>query len=84
MNAEQLRRALRELHEELQRAPQLDDAARALLDELVADARRIGKPSAAPAQAHRLEALAVGFEADHPTLAAALRQLIDLLAKAGV
>jgi hypothetical protein len=33
---------------------------------------------------HRLEELAVEFEVEHPTLAASLRQLIDLLAKAGV
>jgi Domain of unknown function (DUF4404) len=32
----------------------------------------------------RLEALAVRFETDHPSLAALLRRLVDLLGKAGV
>jgi len=34
--------------------------------------------------ASRLEELAVQFEADHPALAASLRQLTDLLGKAGI
>ena len=50
-------------------------------------------PSAASAQApesaarslsERLEKVAVQFEADHPTLAASSRRLIDLLGKAGL
>jgi hypothetical protein len=32
----------------------------------------------------RLEEMAVQFEADHPSLAASLRQLTDLLGKAGI
>jgi hypothetical protein len=36
------------------------------------------------ANAHRLEALAVGFETDHPTLAASVRQFIALLGEAGL
>jgi hypothetical protein len=41
---------------------------------------------AAAAETHtpRLEALAVQFEADHPSLAALLRRLVDLLGKAGI
>ncbi len=41
---------------------------------------------AAAAQAHtpRLEALAVQFEADHPSLSALLNRLVDLLGKAGI
>jgi hypothetical protein len=41
---------------------------------------------AAAAEAHtpRLEALAVQFEADHPSLSAALNRLVDLLGKAGI
>ncbi|MGH8210892.1 MAG: DUF4404 family protein [Steroidobacteraceae bacterium] len=41
-------------------------------------------PSAAEAHTPRLEALAVRFEADHPSLAASLRRLVDLLGKAGI
>jgi hypothetical protein len=33
---------------------------------------------------NRLEEAAVGFEVEHPSLAAGLRQLIDLLGKAGL
>jgi hypothetical protein len=32
----------------------------------------------------RLEQLAVGFEAEHPAVGTAVRQLIDALAKAGI
>ena len=85
MNPEQLRKALEQLHDELSRAPQLDEATRRLLREVVDDARQIDTPSgSASPHAHRLESAAVGFEAEHPTLAAALRQFIDLLGKAGV
>lgn len=85
MKAEQLRQALEDLHDELSRAPQLDEDTRRLLRDVVDDANRLGS-SERPASSHapRLEQLAVGFEADHPTLAAALRQFIDLLGKAGV
>ncbi len=36
------------------------------------------------ANSSRLEALAVRFEADHPSLAASLRRLIDLLGEVGI
>ena len=41
---------------------------------------------AAAAEEHtpRLEALAVQFEADHPSLSALLNRLVDLLGKAGI
>jgi len=51
------------------------------------DAERLGPSSASATDTlhgHRLEELAVGFEIEHPTLAAGLRQLIDLLAQAGL
>jgi hypothetical protein len=38
---------------------------------------------AEPAQS-RLEALAVEFEAEHPSLSASLREFVDLLARAGL
>ncbi len=40
--------------------------------------------STAQSAPHRLEALAVSFEADHPSLAASVRQFIDLLGRAGL
>ena len=36
------------------------------------------------ANTSRLEALAVRFEADHPSLAATLRRLVDLLSEVGI
>jgi hypothetical protein len=86
MQPEELHRTLETLHRELSRSPQLDERTRMLLDQLVDDARRVGRSTdAVPASSpHGLDALAVGFEAEHPTLAAALRQFIDLLGKAGV
>lgn len=41
-------------------------------------------PGAAEANTSRLEALAVRFEADHPSLAATLRRLVDLLGEVGI
>jgi len=85
MDAGQLRKTLEQLHDELSHAPQLDEETRRLLRDVVNDASRLDAPAGAPSpHAHRLEAAAVGFEAEHPTLAAALRQIIDLLGKAGV
>jgi len=57
------------------------------------DAERLGQPeqardragaAAAVPRQHRLEALAVHFEAEHPTLATTLREFIELLVQAGV
>ena len=46
-----------------------------------ADASATG---ATEANTSRLEALAVRFEADHPSLAATLRRLVDLLSEVGI
>jgi len=46
-----------------------------------ADASAAG---ATEANTSRLEALAVRFEADHPSLAATLRRLVDLLSEVGI
>jgi hypothetical protein len=43
----------------------------------------LGSGSAA-AQAPRLESLAASFEAAHPKLAEALRELLDALVRAGI
>ena len=59
----------------------LDRADRALdkADRAVDDASAAGA-----AQTPRLESLAVRFEAGHPAIAEALRELIDALVKAGI
>jgi hypothetical protein len=87
MNPETLKKTLTALHQELSRAPALDEQSRQLLREIMRDVEGLGpSPPAAPAEVrrHRLEELAIGFEIEHPTLAAGLRQLTDLLAKAGL
>ena len=81
MSREPLKVLLARLHEELGRATSLDEESRRLVGVVVADIERLG---AAPATAGGLEALAVRFEAEHPAIAAALRQVGDLLGKAGI
>jgi hypothetical protein len=51
--------------------------------------RLIDKPAVLPSSPHgslpdRLERVAVQFEADHPTLAASARRLVDLLGEVGI
>jgi hypothetical protein len=85
-NAE-LHELLRRLHAELERTPALDDESRRLIDVVTSDVRRLGSGEVASgndATPGGLEALAVRFEADHPQMAAALRQVADLLGKAGI
>jgi hypothetical protein len=90
---DRLQQSLSQLHDVLVRTPQVEDSSKRLLREVLADIERLlstGKaaPAAVPAaQAQsqsRLEALAVEFEADHPSLSASLREFIDLLGRAGL
>jgi len=89
MSAAKLRDTLAALQEQLRRAPALDDEARVALRSVTADITRLlasptGSAAVDPGQAHRLESFAVRFEAGHPGLAASLREVVDLLGKAGV
>jgi hypothetical protein len=86
-----LQQSLSQLHAELVRTPRADEASKRLLREVLSDIERLLSKDAsavgAGAQAvspSRLEALAVEFEAEHPSLAASLREFIDLLARAGL
>jgi predicted component of type VI protein secretion system len=88
-----LQQSLARLHTELAAAPRLDPKSRQLLREVLADIERIlqqapaAEPSAvkpAARSAPRLEALAIEFESEHPALAGSLRQLVDLLGRAGL
>jgi hypothetical protein len=80
--SQELNALLSRLHEELARSPVVDADARRLLGVVVADIEKLGV--ATQATPGGLEELAVGFEADHPALAAALRQVADVLGKAGI
>lgn len=86
---ETLRDLLRRVHERLSRARTVDAESRRLLTDLTQDIESKLGGERAPAgldrdSLPRLEAFAVRFETEHPALGQALRQLIDLLAKAGI
>ena len=98
MDPEFLSDHLAKLHEELSNVRNVDPRSNQLLSEVLKDIQRLletsagspaaGSPPAAPPAAAtlagRLESVAVQFEADHPTLAASSRRLIDLLGKGGL
>jgi hypothetical protein len=76
---------LAELQTRLKRARSLDPEARRLLAGVARDIETAlvnEDPSAVAAEP--VEALAVRFEADHPSLAGVLRQIMDTLGKAGI
>jgi len=83
----ELRTQLESLHASLVQAGSIDAESRALLIKLLPEITRLLGTSGA-AEVHPftepLEALAVRFEADHPALGNALRQVVDALAKAGI
>ena len=88
MNAD-LRKQLESLHSELNRAGAVDTESRALLVALLGDITRLlqQSPQKTPAPqglAERLDELAVQFEAEHPALGTAIREVVDTLGKAGI
>jgi hypothetical protein len=92
MAEESLRELLARLHEQLGSSGRaLDAESRKLLTTLMGDIERTldrtaraAEDSSVIAHTPRLESLAVRFEAGHPALAEALRELIDALVKAGI
>jgi len=83
-----LNERLAELHAELARTRSVDPQTRELLIALLTDITRLlGQPASAAEQQSRttrLNELAVQFEAEHPALGRALRQVVDTLSKAGI
>jgi hypothetical protein len=88
-----LREQLMKLHEELGMATRVDPRSAQLLGEIMEDIKRLTEqsphhpesaPATVPSLPGRLEAIAVQFEAQHPTLAASSRRLVDLLGQIGV
>jgi hypothetical protein len=69
---------LRRLHAELERASTLDEESRGLLRVLANDLQKF--------ETHMSSArgFAVRFEAEHPEVAATLRQIADTFGKAGI
>jgi hypothetical protein len=86
MDPENLRDQLNKLHEELHSARPDDPHTDRLRGEMLEDVKRALQAPGAVDESftERLERAAVQFEADHPTLAASSRRLIDLLGKAGM
>ncbi|HLS82883.1 MAG TPA: DUF4404 family protein [Steroidobacter sp.] len=86
----ELRDQLATLHAELARARSVDPQSRELLITLLNDITRLlGGGAAEQTQGdrsprERLGEFAVQFEAEHPALGTALRQVVDTLAKAGI
>ena len=83
-----LKDQLAALHAQLVRTQSVDPQQRSLLIDLLGDITRLlGKP-VTPDEHHslveQLDTLAVRFEADHPTLGNALRQVVNALGKAGI
>jgi hypothetical protein len=90
MDQKSLRERLAKLHAELASAQQQNPATRQSLGEILPDVKRmVDQPAGAAAPVdksltERLERVAVQFEAEHPTLAASARRLIDLLNEVGI
>ncbi len=91
MPKERLRATLSELHDELQTAPTVDEDARKLLQEVSADIDRVlhdrvlhSNDRQPAAHVATLSELATRFERDHPSLAAAIRQVADALSRVGI
>ena len=82
-----LKQSLQQLHTQLAGAPNVDESSRRLMQDVLADIEGLLREGATPesgAAPHRLEAVAVEFEAAHPTLAASVREFIDLLGQVGL
>jgi ABC-type uncharacterized transport system substrate-binding protein len=83
---------LQHLHTQLSQTSNVDPESRALLVTLLGDITRLLEQSTGGTPAHegelslpdRMESVAVHFETEHPSLSAAIRGVIDALARAGV
>jgi len=85
MSDKDLDALLAELHVRLKRARSIDPEGRKLLTAVARDIETaLANDDPRAVAAELVEALAVRFEADHPSLAGVLRQIMDTLAKAGI
>ena len=90
MDKNSLHDLVAKLHAELSDALRADPKARESMSDMMQDINRlIDRPAVPPVARHgslseRLERIAVQFEADHPTLAASARRLVDLLGEVGI
>jgi hypothetical protein len=85
MSGQDLHALLAELHLRLKRARSLDSESRQLLATVARDIEQaLENDDPSTVSAEPVEALAVRFEAEHPSLAGVLRQIMDTLGKAGI
>ncbi len=90
MDKNTLRDLVARLHAEMSEALRADPKSRESLSDMMRDINRlIDQPAAAGSSPQgslpdRLERVAVQFEANHPTLAASARRLVDLLSEVGI
>jgi hypothetical protein len=90
MDKNSLRELVAQLHAEMSEALRADPKSRESLSDMMQDINRlIDKPadpvfSTQGSLPDRLERVAVQFEANHPTLAASARRLVDLLSEVGI
>jgi len=88
--SQDLQQTLAALHEELARTRSVDRESRELLVTVMQDIARVLDRSLEEASddenslGERLEHVAVRFESEHPQLSAAVRQVVDALANAGI
>ena len=84
-----IRERIKALHADLSVVETVDTVDRELLMTLLGDITRVlERTSGGTTDEHtlveRLDELAVHFEAEHPSLGAALRRVVDALSKAGI
>jgi Domain of unknown function (DUF4404) len=84
-----IRERIQALHADLSAVDLVDAQDRALLVTLLGDITRLlerssGGTADEQTLVERLDELAVEFEAEHPSLGAALRRVVDALGKAGI
>ncbi len=85
MTGDNLRDLLARVHQHLSIATPVAQEERQQLTTVLHDIERaLGAGGETSGSAPRLELMAVRFQATHPALAGSLRQLIDLLGKAGI
>ena len=90
MDKNSLRDLVAQLHAEMSEALRADPKSRESLSDMMQDINRLIDKPADPVSSpqgslpDRLERVAVQFEADHPTLAASARRLVDLLSEVGI
>ena len=91
MNDDELRTLLEELHRKIENTNEVDEEGQELLNHLSTDIQNLLKRTSSekplrgtPKEINRLEESVQHFEVTHPSLTAALSQLLNILNNAGI